>query len=70
MAMKYTNYFKWMMIISLFMLGCAVEAYLETLPALCAGFIILSFTFWFGGIMAPDGEKFTPEYLKKYKGWN
>ena len=56
--MKYSMYFKIMMIISLFILGCAVEAYLENLPALCAGFIVLSFTFWFGGIMAPDSEKY------------
>jgi len=25
---------------------------------------------WFGGVMAPDSEKYTPEYLRKYKGWS
>ncbi len=68
--MKYTSYFKWMMIASLLFLGTAVEAYLEKAPTICAVLSVISFIFWFGGIMAPDSEKYTKEYLKKYKGWN
>jgi hypothetical protein len=68
--MKYTNYFRGMMIVSLFFIGCAVEAYLETMPTACALFSVCAFSFWFGGIMAPDSEKYTPQYLKKYKGWS
>ena len=68
--MKYTNYFRFMMFVSLIFLGGAIEAYLEMLPSLCACFSVISFIFWFAGIMAPDSEKYTKEYLKKYKGWN
>ena len=68
--MKYTNYFKWMMFVAFIFLGAAVEAYLETLPTLCACFSVCTFVMWFSGIMAPDSEKYTPEYLKKYKGWS
>lgn len=68
--MKYTNYFRGMMIVSLFFLGCAVEAYLEMLPTLCAVLCVVSFVLWFGGITAPDSEKYTPEYLRKHKGWS
>ncbi len=68
--MKYTTYFKIMMTLSVFFLGLSLEAYLEQLPTLCAVLGVISFTFWFGGIMAPDSEKFTPEYLRKYKGWS
>ena len=67
--MKYTNYFRGMMIASLFFLGCAVEAFLEMFPTMCAILSVISFTLWFAGVMAPDSEKYTPEYLKKYKGW-
>ena len=56
--MKYSNYFKIMMTLSVFFLGLAVESYLETMPTLCACFSVLSFIFWFGGIMAPDNEKY------------
>jgi len=68
--MKYTNYFRWMMLVSFIFLGTAVEAYLEMLPTLCACMCSISFIFWFSGIMAPDSEKYTPKYLKKYKGWS
>jgi hypothetical protein len=68
--MKYTNYFRGMMMVSLFFLGCAVEAYLETSPTICAITSVISFVLWFSGIMAPDPQKYTMEYLKKYKGWS
>lgn len=68
--MKYTTYFKIIMTLSVFFLGLSLEAYLETLPTLCAVLGVISFIFWFGGIMAPDSEKYKPEYLRKYKGWS
>jgi hypothetical protein len=55
---------------SLIFLGGAIEAYLETLPTACAFFSVCAFVMWFGGVMAPDSEKYTPEYLRKYKGWS
>ena len=67
--MKYTMYFKIMMTLSVFFLGLAVESFLEMLPTMCAILSVISFTLWFAGIMAPDNEKYTLEYLKKYKGW-
>lgn len=68
--MKYSNYFKVLMMLSLFFAGCAANACLENMPTFCAVLCILSFCFWFAGIMAPDSEKYTKEYLKKYKGWS
>jgi len=68
--MKYTNYFRYMIFVSCVFLGGAVEAYLEMLPTLCVCFSVIGFIFWFGGIRTPDSEKYTPEYLKKYKGWS
>ena len=68
--MKYTNYFRGMMVVSFFFLGFSLVSYQEGIPTLCAVLGVISFTFWYGGIMAPDSEKFTPEYLRKYKGWS
>lgn len=68
--MKYTNYFRGMMIVSFFFGGFSLVSYQEGLPTLCAVLGVISFIFWYGGIMAPDSEKFTPEYLRKYKGWS
>jgi hypothetical protein len=66
--MKYSMYFKIMMTLSVFFLGLGIEACLETLPTLCACFIVISFILWFSGIMAPDSEKYSDEYNKKRKG--
>jgi hypothetical protein len=66
--MKYSNYYRGLMMISLFFMGCAVEAYYEFMPQLCAVFCVLSFILWFGGIMAPNNEKYTQEYYEKRKG--
>lgn len=68
--MKYTNYFRLMIGISLIFLGGAIEAYLETMATGCALFSVCAFTFWFSAVMAPDSEKYSKEYLKKYKGWS
>ena len=59
--MKYSFYFRLMVVISLFFLGVAVEAYLENMPTLCAVLSIISFTFWFGAIKAPDHEKYNKD---------
>ena len=67
--MKYSNYFRWMMLVALFFALGAAEAYLEAMPTLSACFSVCTFVFWFAGIMAPDSEKYTPDYLKKHKGW-
>jgi hypothetical protein len=56
--MKYSNYFKLMMFISLMFLGASIEAYLERMPTLCALTSVLTFIFWYAGIMAPDSEKY------------
>lgn len=68
--MKYSTYFKIMMILSVFFLGLSIESFLENMPSLCAVLSVLTFLLWYAGVMAPDSEKYTKEYLKKYKGWN
>lgn len=67
--MKYTNYFRGMMIASLFFLGLSITSFQENMPSLSAVLSVLTFLFWYAGVMAPDNEKYTQEYLKKYKGW-
>jgi len=62
--MKYTNYFKIMICISLFLIGVAIVA-CPMSPGLCAVCAVMSFIFWFVAVMAPDHEKYTPEYLKR-----
>jgi hypothetical protein len=66
--MKYSNYYRGLMMISLFFIGCAVEAYYEFMPQLCAVLCVVSFILWFGGIMAPNSEKYSDAYNKKCKG--
>lgn len=66
---KYTKYFKRMMLVALIFLALAVASMLDKEPTLCAICIVVSFIMWFGGVMAPDGEKFTAEYLRKRKNW-
>jgi hypothetical protein len=66
---KYTKYFKTIMLVALFFLALGVASMLDKHPTLSAVFIVASFTTWFSGVMAPDGEKFTAEYLRKRKNW-
>lgn len=66
---KYTKYFKTMMIAAAFSLALGVASLLDKHPGLSVVFIVVSFIAWFGGVMAPDGEKFTAEYLRKRKNW-
>lgn len=68
--MKYTNYFRRLMLAAFFFGGFAIVAFQEQLPTICAILSVFAFVMWFGGVMAPDSEKFTPEYLRKYKGWS
>lgn len=67
---KYTKYFKRMMLVALIFLALAVASMLDKEPTLCAICIVVSFIMWFGGVMAPHSEKFTPQYLRSHKGWS
>lgn len=66
--MKYSLHYKIMIACTILLAYGATESILEHLPTLAAVFIVLMFVFFMGTIMAPDNEKYTPEYYKKLKG--
>jgi len=57
---KYSGYFKVMMLLSLLFMVLFVMSMPQfvNVPELGAITAIMSFTFWFGGVMAPDHEKY------------
>jgi hypothetical protein len=67
---KYTQYFKAMMMFSSASLMVALAAAYEKEATICALATLMGFSLGFAAIMASDSEKFTLEYLKKYKGWS
>lgn len=66
--MKYSLHYKIMIACTLLLAYASVESILEHMPTLAAMFIVLCFSFFIGTIMAPDNEKYSPEYYKKRKG--
>ena len=57
---NYSKYFKAMMLLSLVFVVLFVMSMPQfvNVPELGAITAIMSFTFWFGGVMAPDHEKY------------
>jgi hypothetical protein len=56
---KYSNYFKICMVLAI---ATAVCAYIAPLAELCVIMCVVSFLFWYAGIMAPDHEKYKQDY--------
>lgn len=66
--MKYSLHYKIMIACTIMLIYACIESINEHMPTLAAVFIVLTFFFIMGTIMAPDNEKYTPEYYKKRKG--
>lgn len=66
---KYTNYFKAMMMTSVAFVAISIAAAYDHEGTICAITTTVAFISWFVGAMSPDSEKYTPNYLRKHKGW-
>ena len=56
--MKYSLYYKIMIACTILLAYASVESILEHMPTLAAVFIVLTFFFIMGTLMAPDNEKY------------
>ena len=56
--MKYSNYYKTMLIIAALFLSIAILLMKVDYPGFSALAITLSFIFWFSALMAPEYEKY------------
>ena len=62
MKKKYSNYFYKCMILALATAICSYITFTMKEPSgtLSAILIVITFLFWFAGVMAPDHEKYKP----------
>ncbi len=58
MYMKYSNYYKALIVLTLNFIGLAVLTAHYNAPDLCAICCTLSFTLWFVSMMTPKNEKY------------
>jgi hypothetical protein len=59
--MKYSKYYKRMMVASVIMALIAGLSMVVNHPGLSAVLFVVTFVIWFAGVMAPDYEKYESE---------